>query len=180
MIFFLAMKELKNTEYSYMKTGLVASRDQLCINGKLQCESNANKTYICQSLIKDRKNNKGCVYHENVNHGIDHMKKSGCTIPDIEELVRVGHSKRACPYYMAKTLAERADIVFMPYNYLLDPKIRYANNIDLKNAIVILDESHNVENMCEESASTEITSTKVGIAIRDIRHVSFHIFIYLF
>jgi hypothetical protein len=34
----------------------------------------------------------------------------------------------------------------MPYNYLVDSKIRKNLGLDLKNSIVILDEGHNVVN----------------------------------
>ena len=30
---------------------------------------------------------------------------------------------RVCPYYMARELKTTADIIFMPYNYLLDLKV---------------------------------------------------------
>lgn len=30
---------------------------------------------------------------------------------------------RVCPYYMARELKTNAEIVFMPYNYMLDPKV---------------------------------------------------------
>lgn len=60
----------------------------------------------------------------------------------------------------------------MPYNYLLDPKMRKANKIDLQNTIIILDEAHNVEKMCEESASSSISSTQIALAIEDVSHVS--------
>lgn len=31
---------------------------------------------------------------------------------------------RFCPYFAARELKEKADIIFMPYNYLLDSKVR--------------------------------------------------------
>ena len=54
---------------------------------------------------------------------------------------------------MAREMKEVADVVFMPYNYILDPKLRKMNGVDIQNSIVILDEGHNVENTCEEAAS---------------------------
>ena len=31
---------------------------------------------------------------------------------------------QACPYYATRTLMDEADIIFCPYNYLVDPLIR--------------------------------------------------------
>lgn len=30
---------------------------------------------------------------------------------------------RLCPYYLSRNLRQQADIIFMPYNYLLDAKV---------------------------------------------------------
>jgi regulator of telomere elongation helicase 1 len=35
--------------------------------------------------------------------------------------------------------------------------LRKSNNIEMTNAVVIFDEAHNVERVCEDSASAEIT-----------------------
>ena len=37
-----------------------------------------------------------------------------------------------------------ADLVFMPYNYLLDEKIREKFDISFENTILINDEGHNI------------------------------------
>lgn len=47
----------------------------------------------------------------------------------------------ACPYFGAKALSHKADLVLCPYNYLLDPGIREAFKIDLQDAVVIFDEA---------------------------------------
>ena len=31
---------------------------------------------------------------------------------------------QACPYYVTRNLKETADIIFCPYNYLIDPLVR--------------------------------------------------------
>ncbi|KAG7224300.1 hypothetical protein INR49_000543 [Caranx melampygus] len=71
----------------------------------------------------------------------------------------------ACPYYLSRSLKQQADVIFMPYNYLLDPKSRRAHNIELNGAVVIFDEAHNVEKTCEESTSFDLTPYDIASAI---------------
>ena len=75
---------------------------------------------------------------------------------DIEDLVKAGNKNVCCPYYMTKELKQNADIIFMPYNYLLDPKIRRNQGIEVENNVVLLDEAHNIEKTCEEAASLDV------------------------
>lgn len=162
------MKELKRSAYGYMKAGVVASRDQLCLNPELKMENNSNKILKCKKLISED----CCDYLKNVDASLTKPEFSENPVLDIEDLVRHGKNFECCPYYVAKHLATNADILFMPYNYLLDPKIREINQSNLRNAIIILDEAHNVPKTCEDSACSRITSTEIFIALREIRFVS--------
>lgn len=71
---------------------------------------------------------KSCSYY----HGVHKLSEHHALQPatrlyqawDIEDLVRLGRKLRACPYFAARELMVGADIVFCPYNYLLDPQIR--------------------------------------------------------
>ena len=40
-------------------------------------------------------------------------------IMDIEELHKLGKKHNFCPFYMSRELYQSADVIFMPYNYLL-------------------------------------------------------------
>lgn len=162
------MNELKRSAYSYMKAGVSASRDQLCIHPELKTEDNSNKMHNCKQMRDEH----SCGFFNNVGKSLKRPEISEHSIHDIEDLVRHGRNFQCCPYYVAKELSDVADIHFMPYNYLLDPKIRYIYQSKLKNAIVILDEAHNVPKVCEESACSKITSTQIFIALRDINAVS--------
>lgn len=73
---------------------------------------------------------------------------------DIEELADLGRRNGPCPYYLAREIAETADIVFLPYNYLIDPGQRKNLPVSFTQSIVIFDEGHNIEvcvnrNVCE-------------------------------
>ena len=65
-----------------------------------------------------------------------------------------GYSQHSpCPYYISRALAKHAELIFAPYNYVLDPSIRKSLDIGLAGAICILDEAHNVEDTLRESGS---------------------------
>ena len=76
-------------------------------------------------------------------------------VSDIEDLVSDGRRNRTCPFFVSRDLFETADLVLMPYNYLLDPSVREANKIKLANAVVIFDEAHNLPSFCETVCVTE-------------------------
>ncbi|CAH2222127.1 Fanconi anemia group J [Pelobates cultripes] len=87
---------------------------------------------------------------------------------DIEELVGLGKKLRSCAYFAARDLMKEADIVFCPYNYLLDSQIRENMEIGLKEQVVILDEAHNIEDCARESASFRVTDTELTFARDEI------------
>ncbi|XP_011338584.1 regulator of telomere elongation helicase 1 homolog isoform X2 [Ooceraea biroi] len=162
-----AMHELKRTSYKHVATAVLGSRDQLCIHPEVSKETSTfNKIHMCHAKIKSRT----CFYYNNVETKKDDpvFKQE---VLDIEDLVKVGQKHRCCPYFLAKELKQTADIVFMPYNYLLDPKTRRSQGIDLQNTIIILDEAHNVEKVCEEAASLQISSTDVAMCIDEVTAV---------
>lgn len=42
---------------------------------------------------------------------------------DIEDIVKVGKKTRGCPYYASRKIYEGAEVIFCPYNYIIDPSI---------------------------------------------------------
>lgn len=44
----------------------------------------------------------------------------------------------------------------MPYNYLVDARIRENYKIDFENSIIIIDEAHNIERVAEDVASFDL------------------------
>lgn len=69
-----------------------------------------------------------CCYYDNGGIKIGtygQLSKFGqSSVWDIEELVHLGKQKNSCPYYGSRLLLKSAEIVFCPYNYIIDPVIR--------------------------------------------------------
>jgi Rad3-related DNA helicase len=75
------------------------------------------------------------------------------------EMAGSPHLGGGCPYFAARSLTPTADVIFCPYNYLLDPGIRRGMSLDalMAGSIVIVDEGHNVPDTCCDAASAEFT-----------------------
>ncbi|XP_053430850.1 regulator of telomere elongation helicase 1 isoform X3 [Nycticebus coucang] len=146
------ISELRNTSYR-PKVCVLGSREQLCIHPEVKKQdSNHVQIHLCRKKVASR----SCHFYNNVEEK-SLEQELAAPILDIEDLVKTGSKHRVCPYYLSRSLKQQADIIFMPYNYLLDAKSRRAHNVDLKGTVVIFDEAHNVEKMCEESASFDLT-----------------------
>ncbi|XP_021085448.1 regulator of telomere elongation helicase 1 isoform X3 [Mesocricetus auratus] len=158
--------ELRNTSYR-PRVCVLGSREQLCIHPEVKKqESNHMQIHLCRKKVSSR----SCHFYNNVEEK-SLEQELATPILDIEDLVKNGSKHKVCPYYLSRNMKQQADIIFMPYNYLLDAKSRKAHNIDLKGTVVIFDEAHNVEKICEESASFDLTPRDVASGLEAIDQV---------
>ncbi|XP_038014147.1 Fanconi anemia group J protein isoform X2 [Motacilla alba alba] len=162
-------RELKRTAYSCVPMTILSSRDYTCIHPVVSNSSNRNE--MCVELLEG-KHGKSCSYY----HGVHKLSEHHALQPapglyqawDIEDLVGLGRKLRACPYFAARELMVGADIVFCPYNYLLDPQIRDSMDINLKDQVVILDEAHNIEDCARESVSFGVSESQLRAAREEL------------
>ena len=86
-------------------------------------------------------------------------------------MAEAAEAHRSCKFFAMKDLLETAELVLCPYNYVFDPGIRNALGIELGNAAVIIDEGHNVEDVCREGASFECSLKDLDEGVRELRSV---------
>ncbi|XP_012524836.1 Fanconi anemia group J protein isoform X2 [Monomorium pharaonis] len=157
------IRELKKTAYRHKRMTILSSRDNTCIQ-----DTERNKTELCYELLDPLKGKK-CQYHsENNKKHFDHMQSPW----DIEDLVSLGRNLKSCPYFGARALMANANIIFCPYNYILDPGIRDSMQINLKGSIVILDEAHNIEDICREAANVILRDDEIKNAAKNCEDLS--------
>eukprot|EP00178_Gracilaria_changii_P009709 TRINITY_DN281_c0_g1_i1.p1 TRINITY_DN281_c0_g1~~TRINITY_DN281_c0_g1_i1.p1 ORF type:complete len:1089 (-),score=141.80 TRINITY_DN281_c0_g1_i1:4326-7592(-) len=159
-----AIKELKQTVYK-PSMSILASRDQFCVHPISDSLSGPRLNSMCRRITQKRQ----CRFHipiastrpyENQSEQlVSKMQQAG--VMDIEELREFGKSQCACPWFLSRAAAqeEGCEILFIPYNYLLDKTIRSTLEIDWSNDIVIIDEAHNLESICSESNSFDLTAS---------------------
>ncbi|KAK4753383.1 hypothetical protein SAY87_022181 [Trapa incisa] len=148
------IREYRKTAYR-VPMAILASRKHYCTNPQLRGKENLDEE--CKLLLRNR--DVGCSEFKNANKVKAHpsIQKGGChEVHDIEDLVKVGQVVRGCSYYAATSMAGDAQLVFCPYSYLVNPVIRGAMDVDIKGAVIIFDEAHNIEDITREAGSVDI------------------------
>ena len=165
------IKELKTTRYR-PRMAVIGSRTQMCVHKEVRRLTGVAQQTACRQKTESRT----CTHYNEVDRFLRSDPEFGEREPvDIEDLVRLGEKGRVgggcgpCPYYASQDMASRADIVFAPYNYLIDPKLRetFGNRIRWNDAILLFDEAHNVEGACAEAASFELPAANLASAVRE-------------
>ncbi|XP_027330323.1 Fanconi anemia group J protein homolog isoform X2 [Abrus precatorius] len=148
------IRELRKTAYR-VPMAVLASRKHYCTNTNILGKENIDEE--CKQLLKDQAT--GCPEFKNAHKVKGHpsLQKGGCNeVHDIEDLVKVGQVVKGCSYYAARSMSDDAELVFCPYSYIINPVIRAAMDVDIKGAVVILDEAHNIEDIARDSGSVDI------------------------
>ncbi|ORD93777.1 CHL1 [Enterospora canceri] len=142
--------QLRKTNYS-TKIAVLGSRTQYCIHRDVKHATDVNTA--CREAVE----NKRCLHR----HRVSALRKRLGDVYDIEEIRKEGMRCGGCPYYASRELVEEASVVFAPYNYVIDPSIRSSMDIRLERAHVIVDEAHNVEDVCRAAGSLEFGSRSI-------------------
>ncbi|KAK4165097.1 DNA repair helicase rad15 [Cladorrhinum sp. PSN259] len=184
-----ALVELKNLikfradrlggEEDFRALGLT-SRKNLCLHPSVKREKSGSIVDArCRSLtagfVKEKRE-KGeevdtCIYHDNLDLLEPHnLVPNG--VWTLDGLLRYGEEKKQCPYFTARRMMQYCNVIIYSYHYLLDPKIAERVSKDLsKDCIVVFDEAHNIDNVCIESLSTDITEDSLRRATRGAQNL---------
>jgi regulator of telomere elongation helicase 1 len=160
-------KELRKTAFPSLGVTAVSlgSRDHLCVH-PVNRKSNGNSLV---SRCKVEVEAKTCGYYNALMQTRGTSVSAPRTVMDIEEIRSYGNRSRLCSYYMAREVAKFCDMVFIPYNYLFDEEALHSLEVEISGSVVIVDEAHNMERVCEEVASLQIDSYDFCMAMDQVR-----------
>lgn len=151
------VNELKNCHESYIhdiKMCVLGSRGHLCVNEDvLERSQKSNINDECMLSI----NGKGCApcrYVRGVPRILEDLQKH--SVWGVDDLRSMGVRRGGCPYYTSREMLKSAEIVITPYNYIFDAGCRESLGIDLKDAVVVMDEGHNISDASRSAGSLEV------------------------
>lgn len=166
-----SLMDYRSKELGYIEEfrGLgLTSRKNLCLHPRVSKERKGNVVdekcrRMTNGQAKRRKESNPeaivelCDYHENLNN-MDVGEYLPLGVYSFEKLIKHCEEKTMCPYFTVRRMISMCNIIIYSYHYLLDPKIaeRVSREVN-KDAIVIFDEAHNIDNVCIESLSLDLT-----------------------
>ena len=116
----------------------------------------------------------GCRFYEAVMSTPFQEIESYCRkhLPTVEEFVQFCDSRGLCPHELAKDLLPEATVVTAPYAYFFMPFIRHNLldwlNIPISDAVVIVDEAHNLPEYAREIRSVSLSSHLLDLVAKEV------------
>ncbi|KAI3626937.1 RAD3 [Malassezia furfur] len=160
----------------------LSSRKNMCIHpvvsqqrkGKVvdaMCRD-MTSTWACKKGREEPGSVTLCDYHEELG-----KLEPGHLVPPgvwtIEEVKEYGRERGVCPYFAVRRMMPFCDIIIYSFHYLLDPKVADQVSKEMsKDAIVVFDEAHNIDNVCIESLSIDLTRPTLDNAYRCINQLA--------
>lgn len=147
----------------------LSSRQRLCINPTVSRLGSLSAINDRCAELQQEKGNARCSFlpsADNASQTHQFRDTALATLPDIEDLYKLGKSFQVCPYYASRSAVPVAEIVSLPYPLLLQKSARDALGIKIKDNIVIIDEAHNIMDAISGVHAAEIKMSDLQCARR--------------
>jgi DNA excision repair protein ERCC-2 len=91
----------------------------------------------------------------------------------LDDIKAYGIREGICPYFAVRRMMPYVHVIVYSFHYLLDPKVaeQVSKEMD-KNSIVVFDEAHNIDNVCIESLSVDLTRPILDAAARSVQNLT--------
>ena len=171
-----AVEELRAVEKTIASYGfkpatssVISARRTLCINENVKVPK-ASRDQIdagCRVLTKFP-DSEGCRFYDNFKENFEQTEPAKNTL-NIEDILAFGHEHQMCPYYSSRALVKTSDIIICNYPYILDDRVSSVifKNIN-NNSLIMIDEAHNIDDVCVDSKTIKIDSHTIHEAYINI------------
>jgi len=129
------------------------------IKGKIDYE---DAKYICDMHKSD------CIYYKNLPDRVFYQFRE----PKLySQILSECKSLGICPYYFQLKILSQATVVALSYNYILNESIRWVVDygLRLRKSFLVVDEAHNLQNVCMSLNSDQISETSIERALKEAK-----------
>jgi len=168
------VEELKEVSSKKSVSGFsLRSKLDMCINENLTKEKMDHRTLseICEELKRSGR----CIYYENIflkrdqfTSLLEQLTKEPKTAL---EIVEIGKKFEICPYELARSALRAVQVVAASYLHVFDRSIRESFlsglGVGLSSLVLILDEAHNLPEVCIEVESDSVSERLIEEAIEE-------------
>ena len=156
------IQELQKTCYR-PRNAIISSREQMCVNELIKGFHGNTLNMKCQFAQKKNQ----CRYFKGKNNL--NMTWGAYDGKTIEELKTIAKKAKFCPFFFERDKSIHSDLIFLPYNYIFDPSIKKRMNIQMKNSILIIDEAHNIQEVCNDAVSKDFDTNMMEEVLSDLK-----------
>ena len=156
------IQELQKTCYR-PRNAIISSRDQMCVNELIKGFHGHTLNMKCQ--FAQRKNQ--CRYFKGKNNL--NMTWAAYDGKTVEELKEIAKKRKFCPFFFERDKSIHSDLIFLPYNYIFDPSIKKRMKIQMNNSILIIDEAHNIQEVCNDAVSKDFDTNMIDEVLSDLK-----------
>jgi len=166
------IEEVKRISRSHdVKAIALRGRREMC----LLREVRDIKDYrVCLDLCKNLRSEGSCPYYvsflSSFNLCTKQLRDRSSSLT-AEDLIMFGIEHGICPYEIAKSLLREANVIACSYVYLLNKEIfgKFMRHVgtSLDDAILVLDEAHNIPELATDSMSDTISHRALVLALRE-------------
>ncbi|MHA2407039.1 MAG: hypothetical protein ACXACA_01530, partial [Candidatus Ranarchaeia archaeon] len=164
---------------------VIGSRNHLCLDPKLR----RSRSYLgtCEECLSRLETSKGTKTFENLTENdfietklpsiaefcvfsnrririLHDVPKNLPPIMSIEDFIQYGEKHNVCPYYLAHKVAEKRQLIVGSYNYMF-----WGSPLTQK--IAILDEAHNIEDLCKNRMSVVINERLLKLGLENLESI---------
>lgn len=156
----------------------IIGKKWMCLVPGVTTMSSSDFSEFCRLQVENRV----CEYFVNVR--IKEKALADQTIKDLElqspvsteDIIASGKQNSMCPYELAVSLASISKVIIADYYYVFHPSIRNLflkkANKKLENAIIIVDEGHNLPNRVRELMSKRLSGRILNRALSEAKKYS--------
>ena len=166
------VREFKRTVYADdMVMAILGSREHLCVHSQVTGMPASSQGFQCAQLRSDNACRffRGTARHmANESRDVATNSLRNVNLHDIEDLRLLARQENFCPYFYEREIAINADIIFLPYTYIIEKSLRAQLPFPIEGSVVIFDEAHNVPSALTSAGSHSVSAAELAGALRDL------------